>query len=54
MELTKVYDREFYGDEYQQMRIQFCKVYFGLGISVAYKPRSVIDIGCGVAGTPVA
>lgn len=45
MDLTKVYDREFYGD--QQIAYNSAKYILGL-ISQWHKPRSVIDIGCGL------
>ena len=45
MELTKVYDREFYGD--QQIAYNSAKYILGL-VSQWHKPRSVIDIGCGL------
>ena len=45
MELTKVYDREFYGD--QQIAYNSAKCILDL-VSQWHKPRSVIDIGCGL------
>lgn len=45
MELTKVYDREFYGD--QQIAYNSAKCILDL-VSKWHKPRSVIDIGCGL------